>query len=55
MKYEKNIEILVINGISNPVFKFRVEKLGQLYINQKIKVVFSSDVMWISFTPDMMS
>ena len=52
---KKYIEIIVINGISNPVFKFRVEKLGQLCIKQQINIVFSSDVMWISFTPDMMS
>ena len=55
MKYrlwnmEKNIEIIVINCISNPAFKFGVEKLGQLCLRQKIKMVFSSDVMWISFT-----
>ena len=60
MKYrlwnmEKNIEIIVINCISNPAFKFRVEKLGQLCLKQKKKVVLSSDVMWISLTPDMIS
>ena len=45
MKYGKNIEIIVINCISNPAFKFRVEKLGQLCLKQKKKVVLSSDVM----------
>ena len=47
---KKYIEIIVINCMSNPAFKFIVEKLDQLCLKQKIKVVFSSDVMWISFT-----
>jgi hypothetical protein len=50
LKYGKNIEIIVINCISNPAFNFRVEKFGQLCLRQKIKMVFASDVMWISFT-----
>ena len=47
---KKYIEIIVINCMSNPAFRFIVEKLDQLCLKQKIKVVFSSDVMWISFT-----
>ena len=41
---------VVNKSISNPAFKFRVEKFGQLCLRQKIKMVFASDVMWISFT-----